>query len=106
MNAFHHSSAGTGATRTVSAAAVQFVAGDFSAPTSPYARVQVQDDDVYATYDATVPSVTNGEIITAGTAAYFLLRDLLAMKFVRVTGDARVFVQPANLVSPSTAAGL
>lgn len=109
MNAFYHShaaSCGLSATRVISSSANQFVTGDFSVPSAPYVRVQVQNDDVYATYDGTTPSSTNGEVIRADTAAYFLLKDFLNMKFIRVATDARIFAQPCNLVSPSTAVGL
>lgn len=108
MNAFYHShaaSCGLAATKAVSSSAVQFVAGDFSVPSAPYVRVQVQDDDVYVTYDGTTPSASNGEIVRADTAAYFLLKDLLNMKFIRVATNARVFAQPCNYVAPSTAVG-
>lgn len=106
MNTFHHASGGTAYTLAVSTAAVSFVGSNFSLPLMPYVRVQVQDDDVYVTYDATTPSATNGEVIRKDASAYFLLRDLLGMKFLRVTGNARVFAQPCNLVSPSIAAFL
>jgi hypothetical protein len=106
MNAFHHSSGGTAYTLAVSNAVVSFVSSNFSDAAAPYVRVQVQDDDVYVTYDVTVPSATNGEIVRKDTSAYFLLRDLWAMKFIRVTGNARVFAQPCKLISPSGAIAL
>lgn len=106
MNAFHHSSGGTAHTLAVAGIAVQFVSGDFSTPTVPYVRVQIQDDDVYATYDGTAPSAANGEILRADSSAYFLLLDLLEMKFIQVAGAARIFAQPCNFVSPASATQL
>jgi hypothetical protein len=101
MNAFHHNSGGLAHTLAVSDAAVSFVAGNFSKPTTPYVRVQVQDDAVYCTYDGTAPSAANGEVLRVDTAAYLLLKDLLLMKFLRVNGNARVFAQPCNYIAPS-----
>jgi len=109
MNAFYHShaaSCGESHTLAVSSSAVNFVAGDFTVPSAPYVRVQAQLGDVYVTYDGTTPSASNGEIIPANTPAYFLLKDLLNMKFIRASGDAQVFAQPCILVAPSTAVGL
>lgn len=100
MSTFKQSGCGPAYTLAVSTAPVSFVASNFEAPLVPYVRVQVQQDAVYATYDGTTPSSTNGEIITPGSGAYLLRKDLLAMKWLRVTGDAKVFAQPCDLISP------
>lgn len=100
MSTFRQSSSGLSATLAVGVAPVSFVAGDFGAPRVPYLRLQVQDNDVYMTYDGSVPSSSNGERITPGTGGYFLRADVLAMSFLQVTGAAKVFAQPCDLVSP------
>lgn len=100
MSTFRQTSCGAAYTLAVSTAPVSFVASNFGAPLVPYVRIQVQKDAVYVTYDGTVPSSTNGELVVPGSAAYLLRKDILAMRFLRVTTDAAVFAQPCDLISP------
>ena len=55
-----------------------------------YADIDVQDDDVYATFDGTTtPSATAGEIWYAGNKKRVWGRhNLTDLQFIRVTGDA------------------
>lgn len=101
MSTFRHSSSGASKTLAVAASSVNFVAGDFTTPTEPYLRLQVQVDSVYVTYDGTTPSATNGEILTAGVGGYFLKTDVLNWKFLQVTTAAKVFAQPCDIISPN-----
>ena len=101
MSIFRQSASGAAAILAVSTAPVNFVAGDFGLPKCPYVRMQVQDDAVIITYDGTDPSAINGELVTPGPGGYFLREDILAMKFIRVTTDARVWAQPCDGISPA-----
>ena len=59
-----------------------------------YVYVQVQSNTVRATYDGSDPSASNGEQMTAGTR-FTVKRDLaLAMKFIRESADAVLWIQP------------
>lgn len=101
MSTFRHSSSGAAKTLVVAASPINFVAGDFSTPTEPYLRLQVQDNSVYVTYDGTTPSASNGEILTPGLGGYFLKSDVLNWKFLQVSLAARVFAQPCDSISPT-----
>jgi hypothetical protein len=55
---------------------------------------QVQANTVRVTYDGSNPSATNGEQMTAGTRFTVSRDTALAMKFIRESADASVWVQP------------
>lgn len=101
MSSFRQSASGPAKTLAVAGTPVSFVAGDFTGARMPYARMQVQGDAVYATYDGTTPSAANGEILIPGNAGYFTREDVLAMKFIQVNTAAKIFAQPCDLISPA-----
>lgn len=62
--------------------------------TDYYALVEIQTNDMYVTFDGTTPSGTNGFKYTAGTRETWSKQRLLAAKFIRVSADGAVMVQP------------
>ncbi len=105
MNLFYHSAAGAAAVLAVSSSPLQFASNAFPSA-HVFVRLQAQGSNVYATYDGTTPSSSNGELLTTGVAGYFYRKDVLAMKFLCPTGSANIFAQPCDFVDAGTAAGL
>lgn len=72
------------------------VAGSSVSLTTPhkdtdYVVIDVQDNDVYVTFDATTPSATNGHILPKGQGLLVISANAAkAAKFIQVSGSAVV----------------
>lgn len=85
-------SATAGVRTAVSSTAVQ--SGITFSATDYYALVEVQANDAYVTFDGTTPSATNGFKYIAGTRETWSRQRVQAAKFIRVSADGAVMVQP------------
>jgi len=92
LNLYPKASASAGVRTVVSTTAVQSAAT--FAVTDYYALVEMQTNDAYVTFDGTTPSATNGFRYTAGTREIWSSQRLRAAKFIRVSADGAVMVQP------------
>lgn len=80
-------------TVAVSTSVVTLTAASLPA-THQYVRIQVQANTVRVTYDGSDPTASNGEQMVAGYRVD-VRRDLaVAMKFIRESADATLWVQP------------
>jgi hypothetical protein len=58
--------------------------------TTSYALVEVQGNSIYATFDGSVPSSTNGHIYAAGYREFWSRQMVDAANFVQNSGAAKV----------------
>lgn len=64
------------------------------AVTDYYALVEIQTNDMYVTFDGTTPSATNGFKYTAGTRETWSRQQVSKARFIRISADGAVMVQP------------
>jgi hypothetical protein len=80
--------------KTVSSSVVSFSASELPAANGSYVYLQVQDQNVRATYGGGDPTSTDGDLLAAGERTTLKRETVLAMKFIRAgASDGKIFAQ-------------